>query len=400
MMPLDRFSIPLATGTLQLAVKQGHIPLNRLLGFAARVSSQRKFLLVSKILGKHYPVTPRLMRWSYRALARQVLQYGAGASSLWIGMAETATGLGYGIYAEACYQGLQNGLFMQTTRYEMAGQERLLFNEEHSHATDFFLYYPSQPSYREQFFTATSLVLIDDEISTGKTFSRLIQAYQTVNPKLEQVVIVSLVNFAAESDRFALETQAGVTVRWLCFREGVLTFDDAHNSDLDAVTMNAASNKHCKRHLLAWQGHLGIKQPVCLTADTVIQVHALFATADDDKRPLLVLGTGECNAPAYLLGCALENAGYCVKVQSTTRSPIHVGNAIASVCAFEDNYEDNITNYVYNLNFTQYREIILCHETPLNAPLLARCAAWHAISARFIAPTDGANYAKLHFSRP
>ncbi|MFI3136145.1 MAG: phosphoribosyltransferase domain-containing protein, partial [Methylococcaceae bacterium] len=53
-------SITLETGTLHLAVTPGRIPLHRLLGFAARVSSKRKFLLVSKVLGKHYPVSPLL----------------------------------------------------------------------------------------------------------------------------------------------------------------------------------------------------------------------------------------------------------------------------------------------------------------------------------------------------
>jgi len=38
------------------------------------------------------------MSWSYHALARAVLKKGVGESSLWIGMAETATGLGYGVF--------------------------------------------------------------------------------------------------------------------------------------------------------------------------------------------------------------------------------------------------------------------------------------------------------------
>jgi hypothetical protein len=340
------------------------------------------------------------MRWSYRALAKQVLHSGVGDASLWIGMAETATGLGYGIYEQACEQGLLGGLFMQTTRYELSGQQRLLFNEEHSHATDFFLYYPSDNHYRELFFNAQTLVLIDDEISTGKTFLRLIHAYQAVNAKLDKVFIVSLVNFASETDRLALETQAGVRVVWLSFREGSLSFEDAYNSQLDAVTLNASSNNQCKRHLLAWQGRLGINTPVRLNDNSIAQAQALFVSDDSDKRPLLVLGTGECNAPAYLLARALEDYGYCVKVQSTTRSPIHIGNAIGSVCSFEDNYEDAITNYLYNLNAAHYREIILCHETPLNAPLLARCAEWQAISARFIPPQNNSDYAQLYFSRP
>ncbi len=154
-------TIELDTGTLRLDVEPGHIPLQRLLGFAARVSSKRKFLLVSKVLGKHYPVSPKLMSWSYRALARTVIKAGIGSSSLWIGMAETATGLGYGVFEAACQEGAANTLFLQTTRYHLQDKARLEFEEAHSHATDFFLYYPVQADYRKQFLSAETLVLID-----------------------------------------------------------------------------------------------------------------------------------------------------------------------------------------------------------------------------------------------
>ncbi|MGZ8162292.1 MAG: phosphoribosyltransferase domain-containing protein, partial [Methylobacter sp.] len=66
------FSVKLDTGTLHLEIEPGRIPLNRLLGFAARVSSKRKFLLISKLLGKHYPVSPQRMSWSYQALAKRI----------------------------------------------------------------------------------------------------------------------------------------------------------------------------------------------------------------------------------------------------------------------------------------------------------------------------------------
>ena len=150
---MQTVNIELDTGTLRLAIEPGHIPIRRLLGFAARISSKRKFLLVSKVLGKHYPVTPKMMSWSYRGLARLVLKSGIGAASLWLGMAETATGLGYGVFEAACHEGLQNALFIQTTRYHLDNIERLEFEEAHSHATDFFLYYPEQPKCRQQFLS-------------------------------------------------------------------------------------------------------------------------------------------------------------------------------------------------------------------------------------------------------
>ncbi len=388
-------TIQLETGTLQLELEAGRVPLNRLLGFAARVSSKRKFLLVSKVLAKHYPVTPKMMSWSYRALARLVLNSGAGDSSLWIGMAETATGLGYGVFEAAHHEGLASALFMQTTRYHLADVERLEFEEAHSHATDFFLYYPTDATHKQRFLTADTLVLIDDEISTGRTFLRLIQAYQKVNPKLRKVFIVSLVNFAHPDDRAYLETESGVAVEWICFRQGLLSFTDSYNAAIDNISVNASSNNACKKHLLAWHGRLGMTEPVDLQADP--KPH--FKTTEQDNRPILVLGTGECSSPAYLLGRELAAQGLNVKVQSTTRSPIHLGNEIGLICQFEDNYEDGIANFIYNMNPSDYREIILCHETPLNAPLLQLLHDWNAISARFELTSDTA-YATLHFFRP
>ena len=388
-------TIQLETGTLQLELEAGRVPLNRLLGFAARVSSKRKFLLVSKVLAKHYPVTPKMMSWSYRALARLVLNSGVGDSSLWIGMAETATGLGYGVFEAAHHEGLASALFMQTTRYHLADVERLEFEEAHSHATDFFLYYPTDATHKQRFLTADTLVLIDDEISTGRTFLRLIQAYQKVNPNLRKVFIVSLVNFAHPDDRAYLETESGVAVEWICFRQGLLSFTDSYNAAIDNISVNASSNNACKKHLLAWHGRLGMTEPVDLQADP--KPH--FKTTEQDNRPILVLGTGECSSPAYLLGRELAAQGFNVKVQSTTRSPIHLGNEIGLICQFEDNYEDGIANFIYNMNPSDYREIILCHETPLNAPLLQLLHDWNAISARFEL-TPHIPYATLHFFRP
>lgn len=392
-------SIKLDTGTLLLDVEPGSIPLNRLLGFAARVSSKRKFLLVSKVLGKHYPVSPKLMSWSYRALARAVLKRGVGAGSLWIGMAETATGLGYGVFEAACREGAEQALFIQTTRYHLDSIERLEFEEAHSHATDFFLYYPEQSKHRKQFLTAETLVLIDDEISTGLTFLRLIKAYQQVNPGLRKVFIVSLVNFAHPDDRATLEAQADVAVEWVCFRQGHLRFEDSQNIAIDSITVNVSGNGACKKALLAWPGRLGLDAPISLEKDVVEQL-CRSGFSRDKTHPILVLGTGECNAPAYLLGRELEDQGFKVKVQSTTRSPIHQGNDIALVCRFEDNYDDGIPNFIYNLNPDDYRNIILCHETPLCEPLIDRLHTWQAISARFELLPDSTTHAKLHFFRP
>ncbi|WP_394751946.1 phosphoribosyltransferase domain-containing protein [Crenothrix sp.] len=394
-------TVTLETGLLHINMEPGSVPLKRLLGFAARISSKRKFLLVSKILGKHYPVSPRFMSWSYRALARAVLKRGIIGESLWLGMAETATGLGYGVFAAAYREGIQDGLFMQTTRYHINGVARLEFKEAHSHATDFFLYYPDSSERQQQFLQAKTLVLIDDEISTGKTFLRLIQAYQTINPNLCKVFIVSLINFANPTDRKALEAEAGVAVEWVSLRQGWFHFEEHENKILNNITVNVSGNGGCKKQLFGWPGRQGIDTPITMGTNVVDSLAAFFKpnTVLSHKRPILVLGSGECNAPAYLLGRELERKGYKVKVQSTTRSPIHVSNAIASVIQFEDNYDDNIPNFIYNLDPDTYQEIILCHETPLCASLHTLLDQWNAISARIDLPANS-THATLHFFRP
>jgi hypothetical protein len=391
-----KIAVELATGTLHLSLTPGKIPLHRLLGFASRYNSKRKFLLVSKVLGKHYPVAPRLMSWSYRALARQILGLGLSSPSLWIGMAETATGLGYGVYEKAWRGHQDSSVFLQTSRYHLAGCPKLSFEEAHSHAPDFFLYCPTAPALQKLFDTACTLVLIDDEISTGATFLRLIQAYRNVNPGLRQAIIASLVNFADPNARRKVEEEAGIPIRWAFLRQGALHFEEKTLKPAPIGDVNVIGSGNCKK-ALSWPGRLGLTAPIRFQSGLLASLQTLWKNPKD-LRPLLVLGTGECNAPAYLLGSKLEQAGHCVHVQSTTRSPIYQDGIIASMHRFKDNYGEDIDNFLYNMEPTDYRDIILCHETPLCPPLLNRLQAWQAISARIETGCD--NNATLHFFRP
>ncbi|MDT8406028.1 MAG: phosphoribosyltransferase domain-containing protein [Methylococcales bacterium] len=359
-------TVQLRTGTLQVTAHAGDLALTDLLGFASRINSPRGFLLVSKVLGKHYPVTPATMAYTYQLLSEKILATGFDAPALWIGMAETATGLGYGVYEAALATGMASGLFMQTTRYHLAGYDALDFVEAHSHAADFYLYWPTQAAHRHHFSQARRLVLIDDEISTGATFARLIQAYRAANPALEEVIIASLVNFASAAHRQAAMQAAGVPIRWVSLLEGQWRFTPAspqptghHDPDL-----RSTGDGHCKRHLIAWPGRTGLDQAITLSASTLTELTP-FLPATGDSRPVLVLGTGECNAPAFLLGRALDHSGHAVIIQATTRSPIYVEGAIVSKLRFTDNYQEAIHNYLYNVDPERYARVIVCHETPL-----------------------------------
>ena len=399
--------VELRTGRLLVETDAARIPLQRLIGFASRINSKRGFLFISKVLGKHYPVSPRKMAWSYRALAKKILsQIAFNGPSLWVGMAETATGLGYGIYAAAHKLGVNNGLFIQTTRYLLSDCERIEFIEAHSHATDFSLYWPQNSNDRQTFLHAEQLILMDDEISTGATFSRLITAYQKINPGLKSVVIASLVNFAATEHRQRVEKDVGIPVYWISLLQGRWQFSPSTEEPQHFIdnSINVTGNGECKRHLLAWPGRLGFNQPIEISEDSIREVIGLLPI-EIDNRPILVLGTGECNPPAYLLGRALELQGLPIIVQATTRSPIFVEGDIASRIQFSDNYQDNIHNFLYNINAETYRLIIFCHETPLLAgsgkdelDFIGVIKHLRAVSAQFT--YQNGPYAEFIFCRP
>ena len=90
-----KHKVKLQCGDLHLSIHRTDLNLDQLLDFASRANPKRGFLFVSKILGKHLACSPAQMRMSYDLLARKIGT--SSKTSLVIGMAETATGLGAGV---------------------------------------------------------------------------------------------------------------------------------------------------------------------------------------------------------------------------------------------------------------------------------------------------------------
>ena len=61
----------LSSGTIQVTRDQGEVSLDDLFDIAERRNPKRAFLFVSKVLGRHIPVPPSVMRQAYRQLASQ-----------------------------------------------------------------------------------------------------------------------------------------------------------------------------------------------------------------------------------------------------------------------------------------------------------------------------------------
>ena len=358
-------SVSLPSGTLRLDVSRAEVPLDDLLTYAVRRNPRRGFLLVSRVLGKHIPVSPQLARQIW---ARLVGLLPTLHRPHFIGMAETATALGEGVARRwAAQHPEQMASYQHSTRYTVDAPLLLRFDEPHSHAPAHLLYDPSEAAR-----SAQELVLIDDEISTGTTLRHLASAWLAQCPQVRRVILVSLTDWC--SRREALQAALPVPVDFVSLLSGSLTFDP--NPDWQPPPLPAVvGNGHDKTALLSRRsarlGHW-------LSADELMWPDLSGLTGR-----ILVLGTGEYQYPAFALADALERRGLAVQWSATTRSPVLPGPSIAHTLSFADNVGDAVPNYLYNVDPAAYDHILVTYEGGClpDAALLAQLGA-HARAVR------------------
>lgn len=355
------------TGQLTLRVDQTRFPLDDLIGFAARANLKRGFLFLSKVLGKHWPATPRAMAALHLDLAAQIPADLPGPV-VFIAMAETGIGLGQGVFEAylrahpACC-----ALFLHSSRYRVGSIPFFEFEEAHSHAPRQFLHVSESTD--ALLMQARSLVLIDDEASTGNTFVNLAAACRARYPSIEQLHLSMITNFmgklthAAEGDltqRFGLPVTLGAALSGQYSFIASLTPSAAHDA-----TPAQRFDADAERGASAAFGRIGIDRALAAPQALALQLAAQIG----EDESVLVLGTGEFMHPSFLLAHALEALGKRVLVQSTTRSPILAWGAVSHIVCCRDNYGEGIANYLYNVAIGQYDHVLICHETPVNAAL-------------------------------
>lgn len=353
--------IQLKSGIMELDVKKSDIPLEDLCGFACRQNPKRGFLFVSKVLGKHYPVKPSTMQMVFDLLAEKIAQVTQQQpnNTLFLGFAETATGLGAGIFDSWRKRAWQPAFYMHTTRYDLNREKLLHFQEEHSHATGHIVFHPDEPA-KKILDNLSTLVLVDDEITTGTTAKNFIKEFLVSQPNLKKVIIVSIKNWMGlEKTNLFKEHFNGIDFQFVSLLEGSYSFTKNPEYVCEAMPNVDGKIEHKDYLLKNNYGRTGLL--------SFPQYSFEQLTKDIDfSKTTLVLGTGEFHYPPYLLAKYLEEKSTPVWYQSTTRSPISLGHTIESKLEFSDNYSDGIPNFVYNVVPGQYEQVIICYETPKN----------------------------------
>ena len=392
-----------------------------LLGLALRNNPRRAQLLVSRVLGKHVPTDPRVVHGAGLLLGALVADALAGCGprtlpvdllhdavrgapgaagalhvearaavapepvdAVVLGFAETATALGHCV-AEA----LGGADYLHSTRRPVAGVATAgSFVEEHSHHTGHLLL-PSDPALLAG---PRPLVLVDDELSTGRTAVNTIAALHRTAPRAHYV-LATLIDLRDDAlaglpdgvrvDVVAL-TRARLTLppdladRAAALRAELAgaTADAGPGRDgaapavtcRDAIGAPAAGADAPARVLLSdlgWPAGL----PAGARHGFTAAHHRVLAVALPELGPALaraagvrpgertlVLGTEELMAVPLRLAAALADAGHDVRFSTTTRSPAVVADepdyALTSGIVFpshDDPADGPGPRYAYNV---------------------------------------------------
>lgn len=351
MNPHSAFTVQLRRGQLTLSPTEQHPAWQwqDLVDFAERINPKRAFLFVSKVLGRHIPVSPVRIRQAFTDLA-QTIPNNLPEPIVVIGMAETAVGLGAGVH-QVLQQRYPNAIYMTTTRHPVANVPLLCaFLEEHSHAQDQLLYGSPDRDLHQQILSAKTLILVDDEASTGKTFVNLVQALQNAGlNQLKNVISATLIDWSKGINIAGLDCQSYALLK------GEWTWQDSPNPlsiNMPKVDTVAHGQFACLAHP-TW-GRIATTHTL-YSSDFPMQIQP------DEK--FLVLGTGEYVWSPFLLAERLQQHGANVKFSAITRSPIALGHAIQHRLNFADNYGLGIENFVYNVQANDYDRILICTET-------------------------------------
>ena len=334
-----RHAVPLEAGMLRLHILEQRWPLHELLGFASRNNPRRGFLLVSRVLGRHIPVAPQRIAEAAGALAAQ-LETSLPGPVVFLALAETATLLGALVHhAYGTLTSREDLVFLQTSRYRL-GELACCAEESHSHAPNHFVHWPRDPALRAMLRAARTLVLVDDELTTGTTMANLARACQAICGHALVVRRVVLTDFSPSTP--------GSVVSLL---RGRLAFEP--DPAFEAEPISGGMARHQQDIRLVDPGRLGYDR---------LPTWPLPAAENLAGQRILVLGVGEFTAQPWRWAMQAAACGAVTAFQAITRSPVRLGGAIQSRLTLDDPHGEGIPHFLYNVRPRQYDRVVVCHE--------------------------------------
>ncbi|MCI8539582.1 MAG: hypothetical protein HFF18_13155 [Oscillospiraceae bacterium] len=368
---------------------------------ALRQNRQRAFLFVSPVLGKHIPQRPAALlaagkllslamegtespgRWTevlrgadrtpFPALVEELEEsqicLGAEERTLFVGFAETATGLARS--AAACYRG--ECAYISTTRLDCPGRTAITFEESHSHAKTHRLYLDGQEPFAA---SCRRAVIIDDEFTTGSTALKLAEALHS-RFGISRFVLLSLLDWTDGSLCQAMEARCGLQIRQVSLLHGAIGGVEAGEPPPAALDDWRGRGVGSEPLVLSESG-LGTGRFLLSPAGQAEDREACrrLAQAIGPVEPdTLVLGTEELIYEPALIAGYLGAAAF----HSSTQSPVYPlpGSGVENGACFDPPDCYSGAGYLYNVPKGRYsRAIVLGEEKTASPQALAQLADW------------------------
>jgi len=319
-------------------------------------NTKRSYLYVNPLQGKHIPVEPDRMKEMCKLLAELILREHSKEKLLVIGFAETATAI-----AACVADNLSNALYFQTTTREREQNDTdfIYFTESHSHATEQFL---NAKWFDDYLFMVDRIVFVEDEVTTGNTICKLIDAINTkYNKKKINFSIASVLNSMSESrlQEFKDNNIDCIFLMKLPFEYKVDTVVDLQENSKTMYEFIVADDSN----MLDVYTIKGCVNPryTCRFDDYRKGVNYLCASIyerefrDTQYNNMLVIGTEEFMYPAIEFASYVQDRkrDMRIKTHSTTRSPIIAYDKNDYPLTYRAKiisaYENERITYIYNL---------------------------------------------------
>lgn len=382
-------------------------------------NSKRNFLFISKCLGKHLIVNPEIINltgllltyeifgkemfcWNIEELVsllehpypkmKETESYKKAShdlhkinNSIVIGFAETATAIGMPISKAI------GGYYVNTSREPITSIKSCLnFEETHSHATSHQCFL-RDISYLKD---AETVILVDDEITTGNTMLHLIESLERNLPnKKRKYIIASILDWRSLEDRLKFKKfseENHIDISCISLISGTFIIEDFTifpKQECEIITETTSiipiessfmfhyeRTSYGKERYLSNTGRFGTNNFDRIETDCKSASEFISSTLNNEKR-ILVLGHGEnIYIPSRI--ASYLNADF----RTTSRSPIYISNdnnyPIKSKHKFLDK---GVEYYFYDKDFIEqyYDKVIFITETNgLNIKLCKNCCVY------------------------